>query len=229
VSKISVLVEGQTEEAFVKEVLVDHLAPKGIAIVPTILETSRTHSSLKHKGGMPKYEKIRKDIAALLRDTGTNLVTTMFDYYGLRPDFPGNASVSLTAGCRQRVKHLETALAADIGRARFEPYLMTHEFEAFLFVDVGITAELIALSSAEEQAMRSALGMVAGAFSSPEEINTTVPPSKRLIAVCPRYEKPLFGPVVAGIVGVDALKAGCERFSEWMAVLESHAEPERAA
>lgn len=222
-SKISVLVEGQTEEAFVKDVLVDHLAPKGIAIVPTILETSRTFSGLKHKGGMPQYQKIRKDILALLGDTGASLVTTMFDYYGLRPDFPGTSSSSATR-FRQQVKHLESALAADIDNTRFQPYLMTHEFEAFLFVDVDTTAGLIALNPDEKEATRSALASVVAAFSSPEEINTNVPPSKRLIAACPRYEKPLYGPVIAGVVGIDALRAECERFSAWMTLLESYAE-----
>lgn len=90
--RILMLCEGQTEETFVKDILNPHLVAYQRWAVPTLAVTKRTAAG-SHRGGITSYAKLRRDIANLLRDSDARCVTTMIDYYGLPPDFPGKAAV----------------------------------------------------------------------------------------------------------------------------------------
>ena len=61
-AKVLVLVEGQTEEKFIKEVLAPSLSARRIWLIPTIIVTKRTGSSPAHKGGISTYAKLRTEI-----------------------------------------------------------------------------------------------------------------------------------------------------------------------
>ncbi len=63
-----ILVEGQTEERFVKDVLSPHFEPLGLFIYPTILTTKVVKSGKDFKGGVTKYSKLRGDLIKLLGD-----------------------------------------------------------------------------------------------------------------------------------------------------------------
>ena len=82
-TQVLVLVEGQTEETFVKRVLAPHLATRQIWITPIIVTT---HGA--NKGGLSRYSIVKKELCNLRRDPHIWL-TTMFDFYGLPRDFPG--------------------------------------------------------------------------------------------------------------------------------------------
>jgi hypothetical protein len=56
--KVLILVEGQTEEKFIKELLVPYFENKSIYIVPIIISTSRRKSGSKYKGGIIISKKI---------------------------------------------------------------------------------------------------------------------------------------------------------------------------
>lgn len=56
-TRIYVMVEGQTEEAFVTELLAPHFAHAGRYLIPIIVSTSRGH-----KGGMVSYAKVRPQL-----------------------------------------------------------------------------------------------------------------------------------------------------------------------
>ena len=88
-AKVLILVEGQTEETFVKQTLGPYLSSLGVFVVPTIIATKRIKSGPSFKGGMPSYPKVRREILRLLGDSSAALVTTMIDFYGLRTSFPG--------------------------------------------------------------------------------------------------------------------------------------------
>ena len=62
---------------------------------------------------------------------------------------------------------------------------------------------------------------IANAFASPEEINEgeMTAPSKRLLALVPKYKKTLYGPIVAGDIGLDELCRQCPHFSGWVQAL----------
>ena len=87
--RILILVEGQTEETFVRDLLMPHLAQFGIYPTPVLVETKRDETGLKYKGGVSNYRKIKRDVMRLLHDTNAVAVTTMLDFYGLPHDFPG--------------------------------------------------------------------------------------------------------------------------------------------
>lgn len=87
--QVLILAEGQTEEVFINMVLSSHFEPLDIHLQPVIIETSRSPTGRKHKGGVSSYSSIKKDVQRLLGNTHAHLVTTMPDYYGLPEGFPG--------------------------------------------------------------------------------------------------------------------------------------------
>ena len=89
--RVLILVEGQTEETFVRDLLTPHLTALGVYPTPVLVETKRAASGLKYKGGVSNYRKIKRDAQRLLNDSGVVVVTTMLDFCGLPHDFPGQA------------------------------------------------------------------------------------------------------------------------------------------
>jgi hypothetical protein len=132
--KVHILVEGQTEVTFVREVLYPHLFSHGIVLQPKLVVTKRVKAGGHFKGGVVSYDQVKRDLERLLRDTSASLVTTLLDYYGLPTDFPGQGTKP-GGDCYARVTHVEDAFARDIADPRFLPHLVLHEFEALVFVD----------------------------------------------------------------------------------------------
>jgi hypothetical protein len=87
--RVLMLVEGQTEETFVKELLAPHLWALGVAPIPTLAVTKRVKSGPNFKGGLVSYGQARNQVVRLLGDKDAAAVTTMFDLNGLPDDFPG--------------------------------------------------------------------------------------------------------------------------------------------
>ena len=70
-----VLVEGQTEESFVKNILRQKV-PEGLYLQPVIVATKRVNTGGKFKGGVPSYPKVRDELMRLLRDSSAKMVTS---------------------------------------------------------------------------------------------------------------------------------------------------------
>ena len=215
--RVLVLVEGQTEETFVRDILEPHLEFLEIFLTPTLVSTKRVKTGGTFKGGVVSYGKVRNDLQRLLGDSDAAAITTMFDYYGLPADFPG-MSTRPSGPCFDRVRHVESAIAHDIGDPRFLPYLQLHEFEALLFSD----PREVAARFPETDCLR-ALNRARQEFDSPEEINERfdLAPSRRIAGVVSAYRKPLHGPQIAEAIGLDRIRAECRHFGEWVARLES--------
>lgn len=81
--RIYIVVEGQTEEGFVNEVLSPVLGQFGI------FASARLIGKPGHKGGVVRYRRAKNDIELLLKQDRGAYCTTMFDYYALPNDFPG--------------------------------------------------------------------------------------------------------------------------------------------
>lgn len=210
-----ILVEGQTEERFVKDVLCPVFELSGIYLYPIILTTKIVKNGSNFKGGVTRYVKIRSDLSKLLADTGA-VVTTMIDYYALPEDTPGMRDRPL-ASARDRVRHVEAAIFADVGSPRhFIPFLALHEFEALLFTDHTITAGTILAREKAAKLLEVAKGL------EPEEINEgrETAPSKRLKQVFPSFQKTLHGPTAAKRIGLQAIRARCPHFNDWITRLE---------
>jgi len=216
-SKALILVEGQTEETFVKTVLASHLISFNVFPIVTIITTRRIPDWKDFKGGITDYRKIKTDLRPLLNDSSAALVTTMMDYYGLPDDFPG-LSDRPNASCHDRVRYIETAFANDIGQEKFLPYLSLHEFEALLFASPNqIDAHFPSQNRLQQ------LAQIKAQFLSPEEINDNVDtaPSKRLRKIYPEYQKRTDGPTIAGKIGLEVIRNECSHFNEWLIKLES--------
>ncbi len=213
-----VLVEGQTEETFIKRVLGPHLAAANVFLTPILAATKRVKEGRKFKGGVTRYESVRKDLVRLLNDRAAAAVTTMIDYYGLPEDFPGLAALPAGASCYQRVVFLEEALRSDFDHPRFRPYLSLHEFEALLLTaPLEIGGVLLETSAMEELAREVC------SFPSPEEIDDGpyTHPAARILKQAPAYRKALHGPLVVERIGLPALRRSCPHFNAWVTWLES--------
>jgi hypothetical protein len=207
-------VEGQTEEAFVRELLVPHYARLGRFLTPIIVSTSPGY-----KGGVVSYAKVKPQIVRLCRQDAGAWVTTLFDLYALPVDFPGKAAPAypVQASGSAKARYLETQLRQDIAEPNFLPNLLVHEYEALLFTQpaqfeqwTSNTKVPITLAEAVAQA------------GTPEDVNDSpqTAPSKRILAVMPEYQKTFHGPLIACDIGLDALRQACPHFNAWLLAVE---------
>ncbi len=219
--RVLMLVEGQTEERFVKDVLGPAFWDKKLFLVATILATKRVKDGSHFKGGVTNFSKFRDDTRRLLESAGGALVTTMVDYYGLPSDFPGMASRPPHGTPIQRVTHVENAIAEHFhSPSNFLPFLVLHEFEAWLF---SSPTELPrALTASHKQPEFEAIRQRA---ATPEEINERpeFAPSKQIEKLFPDYRKTVHGPMTAKRIGLERIRAECPHFNEWMGKLEAFA------
>jgi hypothetical protein len=220
VIRLTIVVEGQTEEAFVKQVLRPHLDARDVFATPVVIESSRTPAGKKWKGGGMHWPRLGKELKAHLRDRGPDLrVSTLFDLYGLPSDFPGLASHRDVADTTRRVELLEQALAAELADPRFVPYLQRHEFEALVLASLDQLAAH--LDPAPRRGIRALRDELAGC--APEDVNDgpTTAPSKRLAQHVVGYNKVVHGPDAIRAAGLEALRGACPRFGTWLTRLES--------
>ena len=205
-SRVLVFVEGQTEETFVRDLLVPYFSRLGIYLTPILAQTSPGH-----KGGIVSYGKVKHQLTRLCRQDQGAYVTTMMDYYGLPNDFPGLDG--RVADAHEQVVRLELALQQDIDAPNFIPNLMLHEFEALLFSAPEKIAEWL-----DDQALLAPMAAIRGAFATPEHINNSpqTAPSKRILALVPHYKKTVDGPLIAEDIGLDAIRAQCPHFNNWI-------------
>jgi hypothetical protein len=83
VTRVRVVVEGPTEESFIKDVLAEILWPNQIFLIPIIVGVPG------HKGGRTNYERVKKDVGLHLKQEQTAYCSTMLDLCGLGEGFPG--------------------------------------------------------------------------------------------------------------------------------------------
>ncbi|MXZ41719.1 MAG: DUF4276 family protein [Caldilineaceae bacterium SB0666_bin_21] len=206
--QVLILVEGYTEERFVKTVLVPYLLDFQINMIPTIITTKRVITGSNYKGGLLSFAQLERELKLLFHSSNTILFTTFIDYYGLPTDFPGLDTAA--SDPYQRVKHVERELSEALGDPRFLPFVMLHEFEAFCFVDPAEFMEC------EEKA--SELAVASLQASGPEKINQqpATHPAQRIESSFPSYDKVIDGVAIAELIGVDKLRDACPHFRKWL-------------
>ena len=215
--KVLVLVEGQTEEGFIKRVLGPYLATKEIFITPTIIKTKREIRGPDHKGGVSSYQQVKRDLTPLLNDTSADIVTTMIDYYALPANFPGYHQRP-TGTYIERVEFMENQFGTDINRSKFLPYLQLHEFEALVFA----SEEKLPSTFINVPRKLAQVTAINNFFTSPEEINENPvsAPSKRLKSIFPDYQKTYHSQLILSQVNIDDLRAKCSHFNSWLTKFE---------
>ena len=218
-SRVIVVVEGQTEQSFVRQVLAPYLALKGVFV------DARLVGKPGRKGGVGAYSRARRDILTILRQETAVFCTTMFDYYGMPHNWPQRRA-SLTVSFQSKAVLIEMALLEDVVQsmgnrfhsARFIPYIQMHEFEALLFSEPEILSQMMQQPQKAVQ-----LREINAQFESPEMINDNVEtaPSKRLKRLFPSYNKVLYGTLVSQRIGLPIVRQKCPHFSDWLAKLEA--------
>ena len=209
--KLYILVEGQTELAFVKNVLWSYLSKFGIDAIARAVETSKKGGKT-FRGGVTSYDKVKRDLTNWIKSSPGAYFTTMFDFYALPTDFPGIESLHNLRG-ESAVQHLEAALNSDIGYHNLIPYIQLHEFEALLFSDIQkLELEYPDKQREIAQLVDDVIGL------KPEEINSKpeTAPSKRILSRIPSYDKVTSGLNITKEIGVEKLRRECPHFDSWI-------------
>lgn len=213
--RVYVFAEGQTEETFVRDVLVPYYARRHIFFDVIVALTSPGH-----KGGIVNYGKVKPQLERICKNDHSAYITTLIDLYHLPGDFPGKSNPAyLAIGIpEQKADFLEQQLEADINQPNFIANLMVHEYEALLFCQpekFGVWIDDNAMAIAQLQAVRDSV-------ETPEQINDNprTAPSKRIKAIMPQYQKTLHGPLIAGDIGLDEMRKQCPHFNQWLSKIE---------
>lgn len=217
--RLNVLVEGQTEESFVYNLLAQSFNPNQINITPILLGRPG------HKGGRTNYDRVKRDILVLLKQDRTAFCSTMLDFYGLGRGFPGMPLPPHLTNT-EKVLHIEEALKKNICKEisdlrpdiRFIPYLQLHEYEGLLFSDPSAFAEAI-----KERNLAIKFQAIRDEFTTPEDINDSAEsaPSKRILRLAPFYHKVIHGTLAAQAVGIEKMKEECPHFHDWLNRIEA--------
>ncbi len=216
------IVEGQTEQTFVRNQLAPYLGDRGVAIRAVLSGKTRK------QGGIRKWEVSRNDIIRTLKEGC--YCTTMFDFYAMPNDWPGRMEAARLPWA-ERGLCVETAMLNDIveqlgegfNPSQLIPYVQVHEFEALMFCDIRILAELSAsLTRQPADYFQKQFDKILTEAGNAEAIDDGYEtcPSRRIMRLTPGYRKGLHGPIVAQRIGLDALRAGCAHFSSWLKKLE---------
>jgi hypothetical protein len=220
--RIIAIVEGKTEQDFIRSVLAPHLLDSHVVLTATRI------GKPGHKGGIGEYTRGKEHCVGLLKQDASQYVTTMLDFYGMPKSWPGRADADQAIGSETKAKTVEAALLADIVQetgssitpGRFIPYVQLHEFEAILFSDPARVGEKLGT------AVTASLTAVRDQFATPEEINDSkdTAPSKRLEAACKsqgiKYNKAVHGPEIAGMITLPVIREQCPHFNDWVTRLE---------
>ena len=221
---VMLVVEGQTEQTFVRELLAPYLAERQVYLQAALI------GKPGHKGGNIRWERAQVDIGNFLRQRSDTYVSTMLDYFRIDADWPGLDQVRQqqaggvllnahrkAAIVEQAMKRMaSTAFTALAGERRFIPYIEMHEFEALLFSDGAILANTLQVDA-------NKIAAITAQFENPEEINDdpSQAPSKQLERLVRGYQKVVMGTSVATRIGIPKLRSACPHFDQWVNQLEN--------
>ncbi len=203
-----VLVEGQTEEEFIKENLIPYFAEREIYEVHPI----KISTKVGFKGGFVKYDHLKRDAINLLRQRNDSIISTFVDYFRIPNSLPNYDDCFKIHNVDNRIKCLETEISKDVGNDRFFPYIQKYEFEALLF------SSNVGFENYYESKIAKETAKIIEQYPNPEEINDkpTTSPSNRLLNIVPEYKKVLVGNIIALDIGIETMFAKCPRFKNWV-------------
>lgn len=209
--RVCIVCEGQTEVEFVKSCLTPYLLQSQVLAFPVLLQAP----SGNHRGGRVTVERLVKFMSHQYRQT--DRITTLVDFYGFQ-DADGRSRAQLEADILAGVAGATTGYDA-----RFVlPYVQMYEFEGLLFTD---PTAFEWVEDGWSDHTKQALEAVVKKFATPEEINNSreTAPSKRILQIFPEgtYSKTEHGPLIAESIGIDAIRAKCPAFSEWVGRLQA--------
>lgn len=220
-TEIIIVCEGQTEEAFVNHILRQHFAHQDILVQPRLIATSQSA-----KGGALSWQRVLRFLRNTLRKRQDTYVTTFFDLYALRPDFPGQSDAAADSDPIERASAIETNFQETVLKEvkclpdRFLPHIQPYEFESLLFSDIRRFSE----AESAWQPFISQLETARKSAATPEHVNDgpDTHPSARLQSLLrPRYNKVRHGVAVSRRIGLNRIRAECNHFGKWIARMEA--------
>ena len=216
--EVYIIVEGSTEQTFIRKLLEPTLGRKGIYLYSALI------GKPGHKGGVVKFERAKRDIGNFLKQRPDTYISTMFDCYGIETNWPGREDIKSNDTATIKAGKIENKTLFEIKKSfpdqniekRFIPYIEMHEFESLLFSDASILANILGVAPAVIDGILNECG-------EPEEINDNhqTAPSKRLQKLCANYRKVTMGNTIAGTIGIQTIREKCPHFNEWLKKLES--------
>lgn len=210
-TRVCIVCEGQTEVEFVKTCLAPYLLPSQVLAFPSLLQSP----SGNHRGGRVTVERLVKFMSHQFHQT--DRITTLVDFYGFQ-DRDGRSRAKLETDIQAGV----AASTTGYDRRFVLPYVQMYEFEGLLFTDPQAFEWV---EDGWNDRTKLALEAVTQAFTTPEEINNSreTAPSKRILSILPEgaYSKTEHGPLIAESIGIDAIRAKCPAFSEWVGKLQA--------
>ena len=212
--RLHLVVEGQTEETFVRDVLAPELGQHSIATDVHRITTGRRRDR-SFRGGFVKYDHLQNDLTLWMKQDRQEdaWFSTMVDLYRMPSGFPGWERSRTIPDPMERVRFLENEFLSDLQHRRFVPYIQLHEFEALLFAD----PEKFLVSFPEAQQEVATLEAIRRGVPTPEHIDDgeDTAPSRRVCALIADYTKPVNGPLIAAAIGLPKLRRECPHFGEW--------------
>jgi hypothetical protein len=225
---IYIIVEGQSEEKFVKEILSPYFASKNIFLYPEIVITGRDKRGKACKGGGDSYELYKNHIQKRIKQFKKQknyYFTTMIDLYALPKDFPKLQKAQQYYNDKyQYILFLEKAFYDDIGFNNFFPYIQLHEYETLLFCDIdAIVYEFFDL---EDDKLYDKIVKDIRDYDNIELINDSkeTAPSKRL----DRYtngnycgQKTTSSINILKNIDIEVIRNRCQHFNRWLQYMEN--------
>ena len=220
--RLFIVVEGETEERFVKSVLYPPFINQEIKIEAQQWITNR---KLGTAGGGRNFDLIANHIGRLIskyKHDKEVYLSVMIDLYA----FPkqGNtvydADVIKLPTSKQKVELLQKKMADRFQYQNFIPYVQLHEFETLLLCKPQALLLFYTDKLKEVELLKAEIGN-----KHAEEINETTEgaPSKRIIKYFPKYEKQkrTAGVLTAENIGLPYLREKCLHFNNWVTKIEN--------
>ena len=224
-SNITFICEGQSEKNLVEHILAPYWESKGCSISCSVIILGAGNPCNKGTGGDVTFERLKVDLSSAFgADNIDSYFTTIFDFYELHGPWPGkNFAGEISAlekvvrvenESKENLKMLYLSLPIE---NKFIPYFMLHEYDSLLFTNPADITNITKARSATE-----ALQNILHEFNSkPEEINTTLSPSQRLVRAKANYSKTLHAHRIMQSIGVDEVRMACPHFNDLMTKLET--------
>ena len=208
-NSLGVVIEGKTEEAFVRNVLGEYLQQYQLEVAPTIIGSANSRGD---GGGNVSINGLARDM--IISSWHNDFVTSLVDFYG----FTGKGEMTVDQLESQIINSIQKIVSDHPNLDIFIPYVQMHEFEGLLFSNTSVFAEI---DASEDSILQ--LEQIRTRFATPEDINdnSKTAPSKRLENLLRRYHKPRHGNIVAEAIGIDKMREECPRFDEWLKKLET--------
>jgi hypothetical protein len=223
---VAVICEGATERIFVQTVLSPHFSMIGIYLNPTLI------TKKGQKGGDVKFDRLCKDLENHLSHGHNHCVTTFFDFYGLKGNWPGYEEAKMQIAPAEKLSVLLRAVKEavvwklDSLRAdkRFLPYFSMHEIEALYFSCPASIAQHLGIKPDDVR-------KILEECEEPEAINhdELTSPSHRLnnLTLLGEFKKTTTGIAIAQTIGLQKMRAECPLFHSWIESIESLAAQEK--